>query len=70
MNAMPPLDFDYQTTRSPPANVEAERAVLGAVLVNNDAWHAIGASLKAEHFTEEIHRRTWEVASKLIGEGR
>lgn len=70
MNAMSPSDFGDQTTRSPPANVEAEQAVLGAVMVNNDAWQAIGASLKAEHFTEEIHRRIWEVSSKLIGEGR
>ncbi len=53
-----------------PHNIEAEQALLGAILINNDAWHAVGGHLTAEHFVEEIHRRIWEVASTLIREGR
>ncbi len=56
--------------RVPPHNIEAEQALLGAILINNDAWHAVGGHLTAEHFVEEIHRRIWEVASTLIREGR
>ena len=56
--------------RLPPANVDAEQAVIGAVLVNNEAWHAIGGHLAPEHFTEEIHQRIWTVASTLIRDGR
>ncbi len=56
--------------RPPPANAEAEQALLGAVLVNNAAFHAIGPRLLAEHFSEEIHQRIWTVATALITEGR
>ncbi len=43
MNAMVhPADFGQATTRQLPTNVEAEQALIGAVLVNNAAWHAIG----------------------------
>ena len=71
MNVMAsPTGFEEPAPRQPPANVEAERAVLGAVLINNDAWHAIGPRLSAEHFTEEIHQRIWDIASTLIREGR
>ena len=56
--------------RVPPHNVEAEAALLGAVLANNDAWHAIGGRLAPEHFAEEIHQRIFEVASALIRDGR
>ncbi len=62
--------IDVNTTRCMPTNVEAEAALLGAVLLNNAAWHAIGPNLHTEHFWEEIHRRIWDVASTLIREGR
>lgn len=69
MNAfVPPTYMD--AARALPHNVEAEQGVIGAVLVNNDAWHAIGPSLTAEHFFEEIHRRIWDVASTMIRDGR
>ena len=71
MNAMVhPADFGQATTRQLPTNVEAEQALIGAVLVNNAAWHAIGPGLSAEHFAEEIHQRIWDVTSTLIREGR
>ena len=71
MNALaPPTDFGPTATRQPPTNVEAEQALIGAVLINNAAWHAIGPGLAAEHFAEDIHRRIWDVASTLIREGR
>lgn len=71
MSRMPnPGEFAGDVQRELPRNIEAEQAVLGAVMVNNDAFHAIGARLAAEHFVEEIHRRIWEVAAKLIQDGR
>ena len=67
---VPPTEFGQPSTRQLPTNVEAEQALIGAVLVNNAAWHAIGPGLAAEHFAEKIHRRIWDVASTLIREGR
>jgi replicative DNA helicase len=41
------------TFRSPPANLEAEQALLGAILVNNDAFDRVSDFLKPDHFAEE-----------------
>jgi replicative DNA helicase len=58
------------TYRIPPANVEAEQALLGAILVNNDAFDRVSDFLKIEHFVEEIHRRIYEIAGSLIRAGK
>ena len=36
--------------RSPPHNIEAEQALLGAILVNNAAFHRVSDFLLPEHF--------------------
>ena len=56
--------------RVPPHNVEAEQALLGAILVNNDAFDRVSDFLKAPHFSEELHRRIFDVASQLIRAGK
>lgn len=53
-----------------PSNIEAEQALLGAILVNNAAFLIVSAFLKAEHFHEELHRRIYEIASALIDKGQ
>ncbi len=56
--------------RAPPANIEAEQALLGAILVNNDAYDRVSDFLKSEHFIEEIHRRIYELSGSLIRAGK
>ena len=56
--------------RVAPHNIEAEQALLGAILVNNDAFDRVSDFLKPEHFSEEIHRRIYEIASALIRAGK
>ena len=58
------------TFRLAPHNVEAEQALLGAILVNNDAFDRVSDFLQPEHFSEEIHRRIYEVAASLIRAGK
>ncbi|HZM08318.1 MAG TPA: replicative DNA helicase, partial [Methylocella sp.] len=41
-----------------------------AILINNDAFDRISDFLKAEHFSEELHRRIFDVASQLIRAGK
>lgn len=53
-----------------PANLEAEQALLGAILINNDAWHRVADFLQPEHFSEDLHRRIYHVASELIRSGK
>ncbi len=58
------------TFRVAPHNIEAEQALLGAILINNDAFDRVSDFLRAEHFSEEIHRRIYDVASQLIRAGK
>jgi replicative DNA helicase len=58
------------TFRLAPHNVEAEQALLGAILVNNDAFDRISDFLRVEHFSEELHQRIFDVASQLIRAGK
>src|SRR6202050_1754021 len=56
--------------RTPPHNLEAEQALLGAILINNDAFDRVSDFLRSEHFVEEIHRRIYEIAGSLIRAGK
>lgn len=56
--------------REAPNNIEAEQALLGAVLVNNDAFYRVSDFLKPQHFFEPLHRRIYEVAGELIRMGK
>jgi len=56
--------------REAPNNIEAEQALLGAVLINNDAFYRVSDFLKASHFYEPLHRKIFEVAGELIRMGK
>jgi len=56
--------------RLAPHNVEAEQALLGAVLVNNEAFYRVSDFLTPEHFYEPIHREIYEVCGKIIRAGK
>ena len=56
--------------RNAPQNVEAEQALLGAILVNNDAYYRVSDFLKAEHFMEPIHRTIYKVSSDMVRAGK
>ncbi|MDX7952808.1 replicative DNA helicase [Lichenihabitans sp. Uapishka_5] len=64
------VDTSAETFRTPPHNVEAEQALLGAILVNNEAFDRVSDFLQPPHFSEEIHRRIFEVTSALIRAGK
>ncbi len=55
--------------RTLPHNMDAERDLLGAVLVNNEAAAKVNGFLKAEHFHEPVHSRIFDAASLLIERG-
>src|SRR5687768_9627480 len=56
--------------RQAPHNIEAEQALLGAILVNNEACDRVTAFLEPDHFHEAIHARIFEAASTLIRAGK
>lgn len=51
-----------------PANLEVEQALLGAILVDGNAFHAVSSFLKPEHFFEPIHQATFAVMGKMVAE--
>ncbi|ACL59500.1 replicative DNA helicase [Methylobacterium nodulans] len=64
------LEAVTQEYRVAPHNIDAEQALLGAILVNNDAYYRVSDFLLPEHFMEEVHRRIFEVAVSLIKAGK
>ncbi|MHA6643267.1 replicative DNA helicase [Mesorhizobium sp. A623] len=56
--------------REAPNNIEAEQALLGAMLVNNDAFYRVSDFLKSGHFYEPLHRKIFDVSAELIRMGK
>jgi replicative DNA helicase len=64
------IDSSETPYRVAPNNLDAEQALLGAILVNNDAYYRVSDFLEATHFVEDLHRRIYEVATSLIKAGK
>ncbi|MGD9538887.1 MAG: replicative DNA helicase [Alphaproteobacteria bacterium] len=56
--------------REPPHNVEAEQALLGALLLNNEAYNRVSDFLLAEHFYLPVHGRIYGAIGRLIDRGQ
>ncbi|MGG7565686.1 replicative DNA helicase [Rhodovulum sp. DZ06] len=44
-----------------PCNVEAEQALLGAILVNNDVYEQVERLVEPQHFYDPVHERIYEL---------
>lgn len=53
-----------------PQNLEAEQALLGAILGNNRVYEKVTEYLRAEHFADPMHGRIYAAVEQLIGSGR
>lgn len=59
-----------ETTKLDLSNLEAEQAVLGAIMSNNAAMnHAEKAAIKPEHFSEPLHQRIFRLCVDGIASG-
>ena len=56
--------------RSSPHNIEAEQALLGAILINNESQERVSGFLKTEHFFDPLHGQIYETMGKLIQAGK
>ena len=56
--------------RTAPHNIEAEQALLGAILVNNEAFYRVSDFLEPRHFFEPVHQNIYEIAGSLIRVGK
>src|SRR3569833_684904 len=65
-----PVEAAAPAYRSAPHNIEAEQALLGAILVNNEALYRVSDFLEPEHFFEPIHRAIFQISRDLIRAGK
>ena len=63
-------DQSLPSFRSPPHNFEAEKALLGAIFANNNAYDRVSGYLRPEHFADPIHGNIYDATSKLIERGQ
>tara|TARA_R110000851_G_scaffold308778_1_gene467870 strand:+ start:13036 stop:14430 length:1395 start_codon:yes stop_codon:yes gene_type:complete len=48
---------DISSERVLPHNIEAEQAVLGALMLDNDIYHKVSSRLDVDHFFDPVHAR-------------
>ena len=56
--------------RLPPSNLQAEQALLGALLANNRAYERVSEFLAPEHFADPIHGRIFQAVARRIEQGQ
>jgi replicative DNA helicase len=61
---------DYSLERGMPSSPEAERSILGAILLDNTLQNEALSSLKSEHFFLDAHRRIYQRIADLSENNR
>jgi len=56
--------------RLPPANIEAEQAVLGGLLIDPDAITKVASFLQSDHFYREVHSLIYQAITELHEQGQ
>ncbi|WP_428485319.1 replicative DNA helicase [Rhodopila sp.] len=56
--------------RLPPSNVQAEQALLGALLANNKAYERVSEFLIADHFVDPVHGRIYQAIVRRVEAGQ
>jgi replicative DNA helicase len=61
--------MEQEAYRHVPYDVEIEQALLGAILVDNQALERVSALIRAEHFYDPLHARIFETMSLALERG-
>ncbi len=61
---------DEPVHRQSPHNIEVEQALLGAILINNEAFYRVSDFLEPQHFFDSLHAQIFEKAAQLIRLGK
>src|ERR1700755_1296329 len=64
------VEAPAQQYRTAPHNIEAEQALLGAILVNNEAYYRVSDFLEPQHFFDALHQQIYALASDLTRAGK
>jgi len=63
------LNISNTQTKQPPSNIEAEQALIGSVLINNDIIDEISNIVNSSKFFDPIHKKIYEVIEALNAKG-
>ena len=63
------LTLNNSTEKKLPANLEAEQALIGSVLVNNEIIDEISTIVNSAKFFDPVHRKIYEVIESLNNKG-
>ena len=63
-------DPSTQHLKAPPQSIEAEQAVLGGLLIDNDALDRVADVLHANDFYHDAHRLVFEHTQRLLAESK
>jgi replicative DNA helicase len=64
-----PVEPVSSAFRSPPQNIDAEKALLGAIMMNNRSYEKVSDFLLPTHFSDPVNARIYESMIKLIEQG-
>ncbi len=64
------LDYHHDTEPQPPHGIAVEQDLLGALLINNEAWWGVADVVTADHFYDPLHARIFDAIADGIGKGR
>ncbi len=66
MNKQFPIPNQNNNLESSLYNLEAEQSLLGALMLNNQAFEIVDEYLRPEHFSHPVHKLIYEVMLRLI----
>jgi replicative DNA helicase len=69
MNAFAPFSADAVPIPSLPHNLEAEQALLGALMFDNAVFERLSDRLRGSHFYEPFHQRLYDAIEDHIRQG-
>src|SRR4051812_14609312 len=69
MRAAQKSTMEQEAYRHVPYDIEVEQALLGAILVDNQALERVGALLKSDHFYDPLHGRIFETMTAAFERG-
>ncbi|HVY83876.1 MAG TPA: replicative DNA helicase [Caulobacterales bacterium] len=69
MSADGALALSPQPARAAPHNLDAEQALLGAILFDNETYNRISSRLEPKHFYDPVHGRIFAACAEMIAAG-
>ncbi|MDH3355389.1 MAG: replicative DNA helicase, partial [Chromatiales bacterium] len=66
MNQPPDFSNTTEALKVPPNSIEAEQSVLGGLMLDNEAWDAVGDMVTDSDFYRRDHRLIFQTISKMM----